>query len=68
MAKVQFINFCIGKFAEAFRMTPLVAYRYLSTYGGLRFLDECYAAEHLLSADDAVEDLAKVCRRNGGSL
>jgi hypothetical protein len=34
----------------------------------LIFLIECYGAEHTLSLDDAVEDLATVCRNNGGTL
>jgi hypothetical protein len=66
--KIGYINFCIGKFAERFRMTRLMAYHYLSAYKGLEFLDKCYEAEHLLSAEDAVMDLRKVCRNNGGTI
>ena len=29
---------------------------------------ECYGAEHLLSLDDAVDDLAVICHRHGGAL
>ena len=66
--KISYINFCITQFAKRFRMQPQVAYRYLNEYKGLAFLDECYAAEHLVSASDAVTDLRQVCRRHGGTL
>lgn len=68
MDKIRYINFCIGKFAKKFKLTNLIAYRYLSTYKGLEFLDKCYAAEHLLSEKDAVNDLILICRKNGGTL
>ncbi|UVP53872.1 DUF3791 domain-containing protein [Bacteroides cellulosilyticus] len=35
---------------------------------GVAFLDECYAAEHLLSVEDAVKDLTVICKNNGGKL
>ena len=66
--KIAYINFCIGKFAKRFRLPPFMAYKYLRDYKGLSFLNECYAAEHLLSDKDAVDDLRIVCRRNGGTL
>ena len=34
----------------------------------LDFLDECYAAEHLLSLDDAIDDILIITRRNGGTI
>ena len=32
------------------------------------FLDECYEAEHLLSIEDAINDIAIICKNNGGQL
>ena len=32
------------------------------------FLDKHYEAEHTLSIDDAVEDIAVICHRHGGAL
>lgn len=46
----------------------LEAYNYLDRYGGIAFLDECYAAEHLLSIEDAIHDLTIICKNNGGGL
>lgn len=66
--KVIFIDYCINSFAEKFDMTPKEAYAYLNRYKGLEFLDECYAAEHLLSIRQAVNDLVEVCNNNGGEL
>ena len=54
------------------RMTYFVycikAFAYLNRFKGISFLDECYEAEHLLSIDDAVNDLFIICKRNGGAL
>ena len=49
-----------GKYTEASN--------YLNRYKGLDFLTEHYEAEHLLSLDDCVQDLARVCYNNGGGL
>ena len=43
------------------------AYHYLHEHGGITFLIDCYEAEHQLSIDDAVDDLALICRYNGGT-
>ena len=67
-AKLTYIINCIAVFAEHFDLQPKQAYSYLKRFGGLAFIDECYAAEHTLSLDDAVEDMAVVCQRNGGGL
>lgn len=49
-------------------MSLLEAYNYLERYGGIAFLDECYAAEHLLSIEEALRDLIIICKNNGGGL
>ena len=35
---------------------------------GIDFLTEHYEAEHLLSLDDAIQDLTQVCLNNGGGI
>ena len=35
---------------------------------GIDFLIDCYAAEHTLSIEDAVEDIMLLCQKNGGRL
>ena len=61
-AKLTYIINCIAVFAEHFDLQPKQAYSYLKRFGGLAFVDECYAAEHTLSLDYAVEDELKDCK------
>lgn len=66
--KLSYIITCIAVFGEQFNLQPRQAYSYLKRFGGLSFLDECYAVEHTLSLHDAVDDLSVICKRNGGGL
>lgn len=59
---------CVSSFAESKNLSQKDAYNYLEKYKGIDFLEECYDAEHLLSLDDAVEDLTIVCKNNGGGI
>lgn len=63
---LDYIVICISEFASRHGMHMRDAYVYLSTYKGLEFLKEFYDVEHTLSFDDAMEDVAAVCRKNGG--
>lgn len=60
--KVKYINYCINAFARQYDMSLLESFNYLERYGGVAFLDECYAAEHLLSVEDAVKDLTVIAK------
>ena len=66
--KLSYFITCIAVFGEHFNLQPKQAFAYLKRFGGLTFLDECYAAEHTLSLDDAVADMSMICKRNGGGL
>lgn len=66
--KLTYIIYIIGEFANKYQLSDTQAFKYLKRYKGLSFLDECYPAEHTVSADDAVNDLTIICRRNGGGL
>ncbi len=66
--RIDYTVICIGEFADRFDMHPQQAYQYLKKYGGIDFLRDSYEAEHLLSIEDAVDDLAILCRRNGGKI
>ncbi len=66
--KISYMNACIRMFARRFGLPLTTAALYLSNFKGLRFLDEYYQAEHLLSLDDALDDLVKICQKNGGNL
>ena len=46
--KLTYIIYCIDAFGEKYDLMPKQAYAYLKRYGGIQFIDECYAAEHTL--------------------
>lgn len=66
--RISYYIACIGAFAEKFAVSNAFAYNYLSKYKGLAFINECYDIEHTFSIDDAVEDMQRICSRNGGAL
>ena len=51
-----------------FSLTLAQSYAYLRRFRGIDFLIGCYAVEHTLSIEDAVEDIAILCQKNGGRL
>ena len=65
--RMTYMVYCVNAFAEQYHLSPKQAFAYLHRFKGLDFLDECYEAEHQLSIRDAVNDLAVICKRNGGS-
>ena len=66
--RLEWFFCCIGAFARRFALTNAQAYRYLTNFKGLDFIDKHYGVEHTQSVEDAVEDMIAVCRRNGGML
>jgi hypothetical protein len=68
ISTINYIVVCINDFAERFGLDTKAAYCFLAQYGGIDFLMQHYDIEHTLSLDDAVEDLATICRQNGGIL
>ena len=66
--KVSYLIVCIRDFGTIYDLTPKEAYAYLDKYKGLQFLIDCYEAEHTVSIEDAVADMAAVCKRNGGTI
>lgn len=65
---VGYVVAAINEFAAAHRMSTRAASNYLVRYKGVNFLIEHYEAEHLLSFDDSVQDLTRVCLNNGGGV
>lgn len=65
---IGYVVAVISEFARAYNMTIREASNYLNRYRGIDFLTEHYEAEHLLSLEDSVEDLARVCYNNGGGV
>lgn len=66
--KIDYFVVCVNEFAKKKAISSRDAFLYLDQYAGIAFLEENYEVEHLLSIDDAVEDLELVCRNHGGSL
>lgn len=65
---IGYIVAAINEFATAYNMSIREAGNYLLRYKGIDFLAEHYEAEHLLSFDDSVQDLTRVCLNNGGGV
>lgn len=65
---IGYVIAVISEFAKSYNMTIREASNYLNRYKGIDFLTEHYEAEHLLSIDDSIQDLARVCHNNGGGL
>lgn len=66
--RIEYFVACVTEFAKAFGIDADQSFDYLDKYRGMDFLVKCYEAEHTVSFPDAVSDLQKVCRRNGGRL
>jgi len=65
---IEYVVCCVGAFAKRFKLTNAQAYAYLRRFNGIDFLINCYAAEHTLSIEDAIEDLTTVCHKHGGRI
>lgn len=65
---VGYVVAAINEFAKTYNLTAREASNYLNRYKGLAFLAEHYEVEHLLSFEDCVQDLAHVCRNQGGGI
>ena len=65
---IGYVVAVISEFARAYNMPIREASNYLNRYRGIDFLTDHYEAEHLLSIEDSVEDLARVCYNNGGGV
>ena len=66
--QIDYMVVCVNEFAKKKSIHPQMAFLYLDKYKGIDFLQEHFDIEHTLSLEDTVEDLALVCRNNGGEL
>jgi len=66
--QVQYYVMCVSAFSNKKGLNQRDTFNYLYNHKGIEFLIECYEAEHTLSLDDAVEDLTRVCKNNGGNI
>jgi len=66
--EMNFIQFIILEFGEAYKMNKQKAYLYLRKYGGLDFIYKHWWALHTDNPYYAVRDIFDVCQKNGGYL
>ena len=66
--KLAYIIAVVSEFASAYSLNTQQAYRYLDRFKGIDFVDKFYNVEHTQTFEDVVEDLAVLCRKNGGAL
>ena len=66
--RIDYTVMCIGEFSQRqCHASPegLPIPQRIRRHG---FLKDCYSAEHLLSIEDAIDDLTAVCQKNGGKI
>lgn len=65
---IDYIVVCVSEFADRHSLSQKDAYFYLRKYAGIQFLKEFYDIEHTIPFADVVDDLTRICARNGGVL
>lgn len=65
---IGYVVAVINEFAKRYHLSAKEAINYLNRYRGVDFLTEHYEVEHLLSLEDSVDDLARVCYNHGGGI
>lgn len=65
---IHYIIMSLGMFARKYKLSRKEACNYLSRFKGLQFSIDNYEAEHQLSLQDCVDDMAAICRKNGGGI
>ena len=68
LGKIESIVMSIGEFGRAYALSSSDAYVYLKKYKGLAYLEDYHEPLSCLPMESLVDDLAQVCRNNGGML
>ncbi len=68
LGKIESIVMSIGEFGRAYALSSSDAYVYLKKYKGLAYLEDYHEPLSCLPMGSLVDDLAQVCRNNGGML
>ena len=66
--QISYTIACVSEFARYYHITEKVSFEFLEKYGAIAFLKDCYDAEHVLSFEDAIEDMTRICTNNGGDI
>lgn len=65
---IHYIVMSLGLFARQYKLTKKEACNYLARFKGLKFSIDNYEAEHQLSLQECVDDMAAICKKNGGGI
>ena len=65
---IEYIIALVNEFATRFELTEKQAYRYISMYKGVVFVEQNYGIIHTLDFKEAVDSVALYCRKKGGKL
>ncbi|MGN0739295.1 MAG: DUF3791 domain-containing protein [Treponema sp.] len=66
--QIKYTVACVNEFSKSKKLSPGQAFAYLQEHKGMDFLVEFYDVEHTLSFDDVIEDLTRICLKNGGEI
>ena len=66
--RINYTVACVSEFANKHDLTQKAAFQFLYDYKAIDFLKECYDIEHILSFEDAIEDMERICANNGGVI
>lgn len=66
--KCRFVSVAVQWFAEAKNIARSRAFNFLTLYKGLDFLDNNYRYEQTLPKEVIINDLVRICEKNGGRL
>ncbi len=66
--KIEYLIMVVKLFATHYQLTPVQAYRYISRFGGVSFVEKNYGVMHTLSFQDMVQSVSDYCKRQGGQL
>lgn len=66
--KIEYLVALIFDFAKTYKIKQQQAFNYLKRFKGLEFYERHYNVMHTQSFEDSIEDLVRVCNKNGGWL
>lgn len=66
--KLEWTMISIYEFGKKYGLTMKQAFGYLSRFKAIDFIDKHYGYAHTQSFESMVDDIAGLCKRNGGQL
>ena len=66
--KIEYTIMLVKLFASHYQLTPVQAYRYISRFDGMAFIERNYSVMHTLSFQDMIQSLTDYCHKKGGRL